>query len=330
MGALRYLFGLAVILLLQGAVPAHAQVAIQSITALALGNVSSAASGNTIFTVTPSTGAVTKTGNGARITTTVPVRATVTIRCTGSTAVCNAGTINVRVGNGGAGTGRALTVTNLTAASGTATLVAAPTPGDPITFQISPIPRNSNRTFYVGGDITITGDDGGGTTGAATIPINVRVAIAPATPATPGTTSNATATVYRSLSVTKTSDLGFGKIVKPTSSTNTYTINAGTGALTRTGTGNAVQVGAATRSTFSLTGEAGRVVSVVLSPATTLVLTRSGGAQTLNVTLSRSPTGTITLTGGVGTLNIGGALTVGTTTTTGDYSGTLNVTFNYN
>lgn len=330
MGALRYLFGLAVILLMQGAGPAHAQVAIQSITALALGNVSSAAAGNTVFTITPSTGAVTKTGNGARITTTVPVRATVTIRCTGSTAVCNAGTINVRVANGGAGTGRALTITNLTAASGTATLVSAPPAGDPINFQISPIPRNTNRTFFVGGDITITGDDGGGTTGAATIPINVQVAIAPTAPAAPGTTSNSTATVYRSLSVTKTSDLGFGKIVKPTSSTNTYTINASTGALSRTGTGNAVQVGAVTRSSFSLTGEPGRVVSVVLSPATTLVLTRSGGAQTLNVTLSRSPTGTITLTGGVGTLDIGGALTVGTSTTTGEYSGTLNVTFNYN
>lgn len=330
MGALRYLFGLAVILLMQGAVPAHAQVSVQSITALALGNVASAVTGNTIFTITPSTGAVTKTGNGARITTTTPVRFTVTVRCTAATATCNASAINVRVANGGAGTGRALTITNLTAASGTATVVSAPAAGDPITFQLSAIPRNTNRTFFVGGDITITGDDGGGTTGAATIPINVQVALAPASPAGPGTNSNGTATVYRSLSVTKVSDLAFGKIVKPSSSTNVYTINAATGALTRTGTGNAVQVGAVSRSLFNLTGEAGRVVSVVLSPTTTLVLTRSGGAQTLNVTLSRSPTGTITLTGGVGTLGVGGALTVGTTTTSGDYSGTLNVTFNYN
>lgn len=332
MGALRYLFGLGVILLLQGALPAHAQtVAIQSITAYALGNVASAPVSNTVFTATPA-GAVTATGGGARISTGL-VRATVTIRCTGTAAQCNAATINVRVGSTGSPTGRAAAMSGFTAASGTATVVSAPAAGDPISFQISPIPRNTNRTFFIGGNFPIVGDSGAGTWGAATSPLNVRVAVSPATPASPGTDSSSTATVVRSMSIVKVSDLNFGSLIRPTSGSSTITMAAGTGAVTRTGSA-VIAATPKSRAEFTITGEGGRVVSPSFS-ASTVALTRAGGSETLTLTLARSPTGTITLSGaagasGTGTLYVAGAFPITSTTARGEYSGTFNVIFNYN
>lgn len=333
MGALRYLTWLAALWLLPSAMPTYAQsIAIQSITALNLGNVASAPANNTVFTVTPSTGAVAVSGGGGRISTGL-VRATVTIRCTGSAAQCNGATINVRVGTTGSPSGRAAAMTNLTAASGTATLVSAPAAGNPISFQISPIPRNTNRTFYVGGEFNIVGDSGAGTWGTSNAPINVRVAVAPTTPATPGTDSSSTAFVVRSMSVAKVSDLNFGSIVRPTTTNGTVTYNAQTGAISRTG--NAVIAATPrSRAEFTITGEGGRVVSPSFG-ASTFTLTRSGGSETLTVTLSRFPTGTLTLSGaaggsGTGTLYVGGSFPIATTTVRGAYAGSFNVIFNYN
>ncbi|MFC3711866.1 DUF4402 domain-containing protein [Sphingoaurantiacus capsulatus] len=336
MRRLRYLLWLVGLMLYAGATPAAAQtIAIQSITALALGNVAAATSGLTTFTINPSTGAVTKTGGGARITTTTPVRFTVTVRCTGTVAQCDGATVNVRVGNTGTSTLRADPMVNFTVASGTATLVSAPAAGSPISFQLQPIGRNVNKTFFVGGDLPVEGDESAAASGAATSQINVRVSVAPAPPATPGTDSNATMTVYRSLKITKVSDLNFGSILKPTATGGNILVNATTGARTKSA-GDAVLIGtAASRAQFTVDGEGGRVIGISVSPANPVTLTRVGGSQTLALTWTRSPTGNLTLSGaagaaGTGTFGIGGSIPLTTTTTTGQYNGTINITFNYN
>ena len=315
------------------AVPAVAQtISIVSITALALGNTASAASGNTVFTVVPSTGAITKTGLGARISVGT-VRATVTILCTGTNPQCSGATINVRVGSDGSPTGRALAMTNFTAASGTATVVAAPAAGNPITFQISPIPRNTNQTFFVGGNYTITDDASAGATGAATSSLNVRVAVSPAAPLAPGTSSNSTATVYRSLSVTKNSDLVFGSMLRPASGSSTITIDPTTGVRTQSGLALLVASPTPSRAAFTVNGEGGRIISVTV-PAS-FNMTRSGGAETLLVTTSRDPAGSLTLTGALGaagtaSFGVGGSFPVTSATVRGGYTANFNVVFDYN
>lgn len=316
--------------------PAAAQtIAINSVTAIALGNVASATTGLTTFTINPATGAVTKTGGGARITTTVPIRATVTVRCTGTAALCDAAVINVRVGATGTPTNRADPMTNFTVAAGTATLVSTPAAGNPISFQLNPIGRNSNKTFFVGANIPVEGDESAAASGAATTALNVRVAVAPTAPATPGTDANATMNVYRSLKITKVSDLNFGSILKPTATGGNILVNATTGARTKSG-GDAILIGtAASRAQFTVDGEGGRVIGISVTPANPVTLTRVGGAQTLALTWTRSPTGNLTLggsagTAGTGTFGIGGSIPLTTTTMNGQYNGTINITFNYN
>jgi|GEM_PF-1180626 len=314
------------------ATPVLAQtINIQSVTAISLGTAAAASSGSTVFTIDPSTGKVTKSGNGTRVATT-DVRSTVTLRCTGTTVQCDNAIINVRVASTGAPTGRALAMSNLTVASGTAIVATLPAPGNPINFQISPIGRNVNKTFFVGGDYTIAGDDVGGTTGVSNAPFNVQVAVAPAATAAPGSTANVTANVYRSLAITKVSDLNFGAMFRP-AATTTVQINAGTGARTPTNTMVYLTNPAPTRAQFNISGEGGRIVTV--TAPTSVALTRSGGAQTLTLTLTRNPGGNVTLPGTLGTtgsatLGIGGSISVGPATTTGVYSGSFNVVFSYN
>lgn len=255
-----------------------------------------------------------------------------TLRCTGG-STCTSTTINVQVGSTGAPTGRAAAMSAFTVASGTATVVSPPAAGNPITFQISPLPNNATRTFFIGGSFPIVADSGAGSWGAATSPLNVRIAISPNTPASPGTDSSSTAFVVRSMSVAKVADLNFGSILLPTSTNGTLTYNAQTGAIAHSG--NAIV--AATpraRAEFTVTGEGGRTVSPSFSAAT-IPLTRAGGSETLMLTLTRFPTGNMTLSGaaggsGTGTLYVAGSFPISTTTVRGTYSGSFNVIFNYN
>lgn len=317
-------------------VPAAAQtIAIQAIGANtpALGTVAAAASGNTVFQVAASTGAVTKiSGNGIR-TTTGNTRAQVTIRCTGTVAECNAASIRVRIEAAGTPTGRLAALTNFNVASGTATIPSPPAPANILTFVIDPIPRNTNRTFWVGADMTVPGDNSGLVSGNSTAAFNVRVSVNPATPVAPGTNGTAIATVRRAASIAKTADLDFGKIVRPTSGNSTVTINASTGARTVGGNGVGVPSPAPQRAQFTISGEGGRTLSVTLP--SNYVLTHSNGTNTITANLSRAPTGTLTLSGTQGSagsvaLNVGSSFTMPATTVPGVYSGTFNVTVQYN
>lgn len=297
-------------------------------TGLTLGNVVSAASGDTEFDIAPATGTVTKlTGNGARLTTGT-ARATVTVNC-GNQNACTSSNVNVRVGTNGSPTLRARALNEFAAAAGTATFTASPSGTNPISFQLGPIGKNASKTFYVGGDFPIAGDDSGLGTGAATSGFYVYVVKAPSTPtASISDTDTFRATVYRSLSMSKSSDLAFGRIVKPASGSGAVTVNATTGARTvAAAAGIGLSTPTPTRAVFTITGETGKVVAI--SIPTTVTMTGPSSA-TLTVTTSDTAPATQTLSSGTYTFGVGGTFTLASTTAGGAYSGTFNVTTNYN
>lgn len=296
---------------------------------LALGNVASGASGDTEFDLSSATGAVTKlSGSGARLSTT-SVRATVTVTCTGNTSQCNNADVNVRIGTTGSPTNRARALNEFAVTMGTAVLVQSPTGTNPLSFRIDQIPRNTGRTFYVGADFPIAGDDSGLSTGTATSGFYVWVAPAPSTPTgTYADTENFTATVYRSLSMSKTSDLNFGRLVKPTTGSGTVSVSNSTGARTvPAAAGIGLSTPTPTRAAFTVTGETGKVVAFSLPTSVTM---SNGSGGTLAVTLNDSAPTSTTLSTGSYTFGMGGSFTLSSTTPSGAYSGTFNATVNYN
>lgn len=319
-----------------GAAPLAAQtMSVQAITASTpnLANVASAASGNTVFNVSAATGSITKlSGAGAR-SSTATSRARVTVRCTGTAAQCDSTRLRVRIANSGSPTGRLSALTNFSVASGTATIMSPPAPANVINFLVEPIGRNSNKTFWVGADMTVRGDESGLATGAATAGFNVRVAADPANPAAPGTDSVAIANVRRSTAITKISDLSFGSLVRPRTGSSTVTVNAATGVRTVGGNGVGLPSPAPQRAVYTITGEGARTLSV--SAPASFPMLHSNGSNSLTVSLSRSPTGTLTLSGTAGgagsvTLNVGGSFPMGTATLPGIYTGSFNITMQYN
>lgn len=139
------------------------------------------------------------------------------------------------------------------------------------------------------------------------------------------------------LSISSTRDLNFGTIIRGTTA-GTVTINARTGARTRTG-GVALQ-GTVTDPTaaFVVTGTAGRLFRLTLS-AGTITLNRVGGGATMTLnTLRVSHNGAAPQTaprnftipaGGASTLAVGGRLNVGANQADGIYTGTFAVTADY-
>ncbi|WP_374468531.1 DUF4402 domain-containing protein [Phenylobacterium sp.] len=297
-----------------------------------LGRVASAASGNTVFRVNPSSGLVTRvSGSGARIDTGA-TRATVTISC-GSTNACNTDNVNVRIGASGTG-GRGRALTNFTVAMGTASLVTAPSGTNPINFRIGPIGKNSSKTFYVGADFPIAGNDSGSASGAAFSAFYVWADDAPNTPTgNQADTGEAVATVFRPLAISKISDLSFGRIVKPVSGTG------GVVGLAAANSGRSFPPGvtwlnlpAPGRATYTVTGEGGQMLSINIPPSFTMV-GPSGSSLTVTTddTAPTSPVlSAVSGTGGSYTFYVGGSFPITPTTRNGGYTGTFNVTVSYN
>lgn len=296
-----------------------------------LGRVASGASGNTVFRIAPSTGAITKqSGSGARVATGTS-RATVTVSC-GNQGSCNSTQVNVRIG-AGTFTGRGRQLTNFQVSMGTATLAVAPSGSNPINFRIGPVGKNSSKTFYVGADFPIAGDDSGSTTGSASSAFYVWVAAAPNTPT--GSVSGsgtAVATVFRSISLAKTADLYFGRIVRPLSGSGTVALAASNAAKTFPPGVAWMNLPAATRAAYTVTGEGGQTLSINIP--TTFNMT-GPSSSTLTVTTNNNLTATPTLSsilGNSGTYNffVGGSFPISSSTQSGVYSGTFTVTVAYN
>lgn len=304
---------------------------VQAITAPAYGSVASGTTGNTIFR---NTGTVAKqSGNGAWITGPAN-RATITIRCVnGSGTPANCGTAGnnarVTIGTSGVTSGRALAITDFTVASGTGTVGAGTTTGaGPLDFVFSGFTGTGNLTFFMDTTLPISGDDIGGTTGAATSGFFVRVAKDPIVPSV-GLTGLATITVRRSLQVVKVSDLQLGTLVRPSTGSGTVLINNATGARTTGGANPPALVTGPVfgRAVFTISGEPSTTFSITV-PASTAI---TSGANTLTVTLSPTVSGTQTMAvGGTLSLGVGSTTTLTSTQASGSYSGSFTVTIAYN
>lgn len=150
----------------------------------------------------------------------------------------------------------------------------------------------------------------------------------PAQAAAPSAQANATAKIYKPLTISKTQDLDFGVVVIAGTSFAAETVTLGTGGtITACGGGtNLTCTGSPTAARFHLVGSNNANVTVS-SPAFNLT-----GPGTLAVTPS-SLTQTVNL-GGTGNttgvdVNLGGSINVSSATVEGIYTGTWTVTADY-
>lgn len=299
---------------------------------LDLGSVAAAPSGDTVFRINPATGAVTVvSGTGRRITS-GSVRALVTVTCRPSRAddgKCQSDNVPIQVGVIGQLTGRARALSNFTVAMGTAVQVGPSSGTTPLNFTIGPIGNNQSKTFFVGADFAVAGDDSGLASGPGENAF-FAYALDPGGLVMGGDTDRGRVRAFRALAVAKTADLNFGRIQLPTSGQSTVTLNASTGARTVSGTGFGFPTPTPTRAAFTINGEGGQVVSVSIPGAFNLT-----GPATLPVTVTHTAAAMPTLSGAVGaagaySFQVGGSLTLSPTTPTGSYSGTLTVSVDYN
>ncbi len=135
-------------------------------------------------------------------------------------------------------------------------------------------------------------------------------------------TGDATATIVAPLTLTKTTDLGYGTIA-PTAVAGTVTMTVGG---TRTGDANVELLSTDTGAVgeFAVTGEGTSTFSTTLDSTVLLTGTGTDMSSTL---VDNAPTA---LTAGAATINVGGVLSVGANQTAGSYTGTFNMTVAYN
>lgn len=181
--------------------------------------------------------------------------------------------------------------------------------------------------------------------GALAAVLACMVAAAPASAKEVATGRGASsAVVVEPLSLIKTADLSFGKIV-PRPTAGTVTVNPDTGACTVTGT--IMQVGTCRFAQF--TGMGRRSMTLRIHVPSTVTLSTAGGATMTadSLTLGLSPDLTyiggngngiglgnrrysINPASGIFSLRIGARLNVGANQTPGLYTGTFDVTVQYN
>ena len=296
---------------------------------LDIGSVVSASAGDTVFQINPNSGLVTlQSGFGRRITN-GSVRATVTVTCKpvqSSQINCQTNNVPIQVGAIGALTGRARALTNFTVAMGTATLVTPPTGTNPITFQIGPIGPNQSKTFYIGADFPVAGNDSGLQSGPGTNGFYANITGLVVV----GDTDKGRVNALRALAITKISDINFGTIQLPVSGTCTVTLNPANGRRTITGNAAGFPTPTPTIASFAVSGEGGQTFSLSI-PTTTNVV----GPSTLAVTLTNTATASPTLSGSAGAggtypFAVGGSLPLTPTTPTGAYSGVFVISLDYN
>lgn len=138
-------------------------------------------------------------------------------------------------------------------------------------------------------------------------------------------------TIVQPLTISNTSGLAFGRIVKPTTGTGTVaiantadTVSAGAGAVALTGI-------TTSRAKFTINGEGAHGITITVPASFSL----GNGTDTIPVTLNPDRPASDTLSGtrgsaGTRALNGGGSFNLPTAISTGNYTGTFNVTVAYN
>jgi Domain of unknown function (DUF4402) len=144
------------------------------------------------------------------------------------------------------------------------------------------------------------------------------------------TTANATLTVVSPTTLTKTADMAFGTVTRPSSGSNTIVLAAadGTVSILSGGTGDASLVSSPTSAAkFNL------VTIAAITYTTTQSLTfAQAGLTNISASTPVAASGTLGTVPANGTqqLNFGGQFDISSTTTAQPYTGTLTVTVNYN
>ncbi|MCR5875190.1 DUF4402 domain-containing protein [Phenylobacterium sp. J426] len=168
-----------------------------------------------------------------------------------------------------------------------------------------------------------------------TAAVALSLAAAPALAQTSSSTSvTGTMNVTQPLQLSKTTDLTFGTIMRPSSGSGNVIIDATTGVRTVTGNATGVTGGAnatPTRAAFTVTGEGNMNITVTVPGSMTMT---RGGLDPITVSLN-STMGGGQLSGpsgstGTASFGVGGQLSLSSSTPTGAYSGTFNVTVAYN
>lgn len=137
-------------------------------------------------------------------------------------------------------------------------------------------------------------------------------------------TAAGSATIIQPITITKNTDLAFGRIVRPASGSDTVTI--GIGADTVSTGGTAVALASTTsRAKFSIAGESGLTATLTVPASFAL----TNGSNSLTVTLAADQTSPLTLGASATTLYVGGSFPVTSTTVSGGYTGSFNVTVAY-
>ncbi|MEI7526255.1 MAG: DUF4402 domain-containing protein [Mariniphaga sp.] len=149
-------------------------------------------------------------------------------------------------------------------------------------------------------------------------------------------TQTASALVIQAISITSSTNLDFGTFGARKTAASTVVL---TTAGSRTSSTADIIGGGGTPGTFTITGDAGHLVTVVLPTTSTPLVgtgTALGGAD---MSIDAAPAGwstdggdltNFTITGGSIVLTVGATLNVGIDQKAGPYSGTYAVTANYN
>jgi hypothetical protein len=339
---LRLLVAAALLLAVFGLATGPARAQTLSLSSPSLGDVGAAASGTTDFTFAPN-GSVSVSGLGGRTTTsTGSVRGTLTITCTGGPSNdCRTKDIWVQIQTTGSPTGRAGPLSNFTMelVGGTSTSVAVlegPTQVNSTTtrMRLASIGKDKTAIIYFGATLPIYGDESSALTGAASSPFSIATATATGgSPASAG--GSASVTVFRSLSVSKLSNLEFGRVVRPSPCGGCFA----TIRLNSTGTRAAASPAtwltspASLRAAYQATGQGGKQLYIDVPASFTMAKQGGSPTDTITVTTNKSFTGTPALSSGASgtyTFFVGGEFKLYDNTASGSYSGVFSVVVAYN
>ena len=141
------------------------------------------------------------------------------------------------------------------------------------------------------------------------------------------TSATASVTIFQPITITKTADLSFGRVIRPSTGTTIYTVSEATGATSVSGGDGIFTTGGGTptRAAFTVNGEGGQAFNITSDASVT------NGGVTINLVKSAA-TGTLSGTigsAGSATFGVGGNVTLTNASATGVKSGTFNVTVSY-
>lgn len=313
--------------------PASAQkVTVASISTADFGNVAAAAGGQTLLRTDPASGTVSRiSGAGTRLST-AAVRSLVTVECNNSKK-CDDNDVLVTITTTSAPTGRAAALQNFTVSTSgaTAVIVTPPGSGSSISFTIDPLGRGETRTFWVGFDLPVQGNDTAAATGLATAAFVVTVSRTNGAGQASVLAGLVQARIFRALAITASQNLAFGRISKPSSGAGTVSLAPASGAVTVSGIGvKALGSSASAAGAFIISGEGGQSVSVSVPS-----FTMTGATGSITVTTNPTVSGAQVLSGALGAaatlpLQVGGSFNLSAATPAESYSGSVTVTVQYN